>query len=475
MGGVIRSKDVSDVTPLPTLGSGSKFAATGGILTIEAFVGSAMDNARMGAVHYHVLSLLSAGYFIDIVDGITLGSLAPDLIRGGFATPIQIASVASATLIGQFIGAVGQGELGDRYGRKAIYQLNLLLFALTTIAGALAPNLFWLAVFRCLAGIGLGAELPMANAYAAEYAPKAIRGRFMAAMQLFGGAMAWPIGTLFVLAFHNSLGWRGVWIAVGGFALAVWAVRYSMPESPRWLVAHGQGMRALEVLKHIGLGASAPEVYRARETTQAQRKDPLVIVLERYRTRLVAGMICFTAFIGVTYGLAVWLPKMMADRGLTITQSLTYTFLMTLAFPCASIALLFTLERFGRRLSSIASFVLAGLSAVGFVNSHVDAMLMVTGFCMIFFLQTAGNSMVIIVAEVFPTSARATGFGLAQGVGRLGSALIVPAFLWIQTGLGINAVFASIAGVMVIAAAGVFLLGPETRGVSLDSLAPPAG
>jgi MFS transporter, putative metabolite:H+ symporter len=94
---------------------------------------------------------------------------------------------------------------------------------------------------------------------------------------------------------------------------------------------------------------------------------------------------------------------------------------------------------------------------------------------MIFFIQLAGNSMQIFASEIFPTNARASGFGFAQGAGRLGAAFIIPAILWIQTGYGISAVFISVAVALVIAAFTVKLLGPESRGMPLDELAPPTG
>src|SRR6185437_2132959 len=133
-----------------------------------------------------------------------------------------------------------------------------------------------------------------------------------------------------------------------------------------------------------------------------------------------------------------------------------------LAFPCASLCMMYALDHFGRKAKSIVSFVLAGAFAIGFANAVSDTMLLVVGFVMIFFIQLAGNSMQIFASEVFPTNARASGFGLAQGVGRLGTAFIIPGILWIQTGFGTGAVFGSIAVVLVIAAYAVTRLAPET-------------
>jgi MFS transporter, putative metabolite:H+ symporter len=443
--------------------------------TIEGFVGTAMDEASLSPVHYRVFALIAAGYFFDVMDYVILGSLVPDMVHSGFATSAQIAAVASATLFGLFVGTIGQGEFTDRFGRKTVYQFNLFLYGAATIAAAFSPNYVWLAALRFIAGIGLGAEQPLCFAYAGEFAPRNVRGRFIAGVQFIGGACSWPIATLFALSFRSTLGWRGCWIVIGACALIVFAFRFTLPESPRWLATHGQGGRALDLLKRMGIEGPRPGQRLLTAAASDSRSDPIGVVFRHYRARVIAGMICFVAFFGVALGLGTWLPKMMADRGMSITQSLVYTFGMTLAFPAASAFMMFALERFGRKRTSVTAFVFAGIFAILFVNAASDAVLLAIGFCMIFCIQLAGNSMQIFASEVFPTNARASGFGIAQGVGRLGTAFIIPAILWIQSRYGISAVFASIAAALVIAAVAVTMLGPESRGVALDALAPPEG
>jgi putative MFS transporter len=83
--------------------------------------------------------------------------------------------------------------------------------------------------------------------------------------------------------------------------------------------------------------------------------------------------------------------------------------------------------------------------AIVFANAATDLQLLIAGCIMIFFIQVAGNSMQIFASEVFPTNARASGFGWAAGVGRLATAGIIPAILWIQTGWGLTAVFVCLA------------------------------
>src|SRR6186713_2856110 len=134
--------------------------------TIEAYVGNALDEAKISPLHKRVIALIAAGYFFDVID---------------------------FTIFGMFIGTAGQGQFSDRFGRRFIYQFNLLLFGIFTILGALAPTVTLLIICRFIAGIGLGAEQPLAFAYAGEYAPKNIRGRILAIVHFIGGATVWPI------------------------------------------------------------------------------------------------------------------------------------------------------------------------------------------------------------------------------------------------------------------------------------------
>jgi MFS transporter, putative metabolite:H+ symporter len=441
--------------------------------TIEAFVGNSLDEAKISPLHIKVISLIAAGYFFDVIDYIVQGSLFPDMKASGFANEGGFALVVSMTTLGMFVGTCAQGEFSDRFGRRFVYQFNLLLFGVFTILGALAPSLTLLVACRFIAGLGLGAEQPLAFAYAGEYSPKRIRGRILAIIHFIGGACVWPISTLFVLAFRDQIGWRGVWICFGIGALIVWVFRFTLPESPRYLSTHGRGKEALDVLSRLGI--AGPKEPLTTDAASDTKSDPFAVVFSMFPKRVVAGMICFSAFFGVAIGLGSWLPGIMVERGFTITKSLTYTLGMNLAVPCASICMMYTLDKFGRKITSVCAFVGAGIMAIVFANAGTDTELLVAGFIMIFFVQVAGNAMQIFASEVFPTNARASGFGWAAGVGRLATAGIVPAILFIRTGFGLTAVFVSLAVVLLIAAVSVTQLGPEARQKSLDEIAPPTG
>jgi MFS transporter, putative metabolite:H+ symporter len=458
--------------------------AGGGAQTIEGFVNEALDNAKVSPLYRRVIALIAAGYFCDVIDYTIYGSLVPFIIKSGFGAA-DAAAIGSATIFGLALGTAGQGEFSDRFGRRFVYQFNLLFFGIFTILGAFATNVALLVICRFIAGIFLGAEQPLAFAYAGEWSPKRIRGRSLAIVHFIGGACVWPIGTGLVLLFGGMFAssavdpvaaghvWRGVWILIGVLALIVWVFRFTLPESPRYLATHGRGQEALDILGRMGIaGPTQPLSTGAASNT---RSDPFGVVFRMFPKRVIAGMICFTAFFGIAIGLGAWLPNIMNAKGFSITKSLQYLLAMNFAVPCASIFMMYALDKIGRKITSICTFVGAGIMAILFANAETAIWLMVVGFIMTFFVQVAGNAMQIFASEVFPTNARASGFGWASGVGRLATAFIMPTILWVQNGFGLMTVFVCLAALLFIAAIAVTQLGPEARQKSLDEIAPPTG
>jgi putative MFS transporter len=458
-------------------------ATPGGPQTVEGYVNAALDEAKISPLHKRVVALIAAGYFCDVIDFSIFGALVPFIIKSGIGGAADAALIGSATIFGIALGTIGQGELSDRFGRRFIYQFNLLLFGIFTILGALSPNVTLLVICRVIAGLGLGAEQPLAFTYAGEYAPKAIRGRILAIVHFIGGACVWPIGTGLVLGFSAYFAagdaasaayvWRGVWILIGVLALVVWVFRFTLPESPRYLATHGRGDEAIKVLGRLGI--AGPTQPLSSDAASNTKSDPFSVVFSKFPVRVVAGMICFTAFFGIAIGFTAWLPNIMAGKGFTVTKSLQYTLAMNFAVPCASLFMMYALDKFGRKITSICAFLAAGVMAMVFANAATPIELMVIGFIMFFFVQVAGNAMQIFTSEVFPTNARASGFGWAAGVGRLATAFIMPTILWVQNGWGLTTVFACLATLLFVAAVSVTQLGPEARQKSLDEIAPPTG
>jgi|SRR5579864_1407920 len=438
--------------------------------SIVAYVDKTLDEAKLGPLHYRVLWLVSFAYFFDVIDFTITGALIPNILQSKFftdATPIP-----SAALFGLFVGALGQGEFTDRYGRKVVLQLGILIYSIATIGAALAPTPTLFLIGRFIAGIGLGTTQPLCFAYAAEFAPKINRGRTTAFMQLIGGACVWPIGTLFALYFLPVIDWRGIWVVIGIGGLVVLLFTVGLPESPRWLVTHGQGRGALDLLVRMGLRSPGEKEDFLTDAIADIRSDPMGVVFRQYRGRIIASMICFVAFFTAALGLGAWLPNLLATRGYGIPKALTVVLGMQLAFPLSSLFMMYALESIGRVKTAASAFVLATVFAIVFYYSSSVTMVIIIGFCVTFFSQLAGNSMQIFTSEVFPTNARASGFGIAQAGGRFGSAISVYVIGFLAS-FGLGYVMTGIAILLLIGAVAVTFISRETKGLALDTIAPP--
>jgi MFS transporter, putative metabolite:H+ symporter len=446
--------------------------------SLTSFVSESLDESEFTKYHWRVLALIVAGLFFDLFDIGILGSLVPDMLKGGFVQPGQVALIASATFLGVLVGSVGQGELTDRFGRKTVYQANLLIYGLATLAAATSTNYVILAVWRFVAGFGLGAEIPLAYAYAAEFAPKRIRGRVLSLVNLLGGSIAIPLGLLFALAFRDHIGWRGTFVVIGVAALIIFLLRIGLPESPRWLAAKGRTQAALAVLRRMNIEAKPDQLLTATDTT-INSEDPILQVFRRYPRRIFSFMgSLFCISVGI-YVIATWLPALMGRQGYGIEQSLKFSLVVTCAFPLSSVALIFLLDRFGRMRTVISAFLLASLSTLIFMGAtgagYALPILMLLGFLMAFFIDVAGNTLILMSGELFPTGARSSGGGLGLGAGRVGAILASYVVVGSIDYYGVPGVYVALSGILLLGAISAVVLKIDLEldpaGQSLEEIA----
>ena len=163
-------------------------------------------------------------------------------------------------------------------------------------------------------------------------------------------------------------------------------------------------------------------------------------------------MICFTAFFGVAIGLGAWLPNIMNAKGFTITKSLQYTLAMNFAVPCASIFMMYALDKFGRKITSVCAFIGAGIMAMVFCQAGTP--IAADGRRLRHDLLRAGRRQFDADLRVgsVPDQRAGVRLRLGSGVGRLATAFIMPTILWVQNGYGLTTVFVCLAILLVIAA-----------------------
>src|SRR5471032_534425 len=161
-----------------------------------------------------MLALISAGAVVDAFDIYLAGGVVAAMTKEGFSTLAQNAAFMSSTFVGMFLGAILAGIVGDRFGRRASYQANLLIFGLASLAAFFAPNILVLTGLRFLMGVGLGAELVVAAATLGEFIPAVHRGRWGAFLSMIVAA-GLPLASWLGYFLIPTFGWRWMFVVAG--------------------------------------------------------------------------------------------------------------------------------------------------------------------------------------------------------------------------------------------------------------------
>jgi MFS transporter, putative metabolite:H+ symporter len=435
-----------------------------------------LDRLPIGSFHRRILYLIGAGMFLDYFDAMLQGSVLGALTASRWSTLNLNAQFISATFLGMLIGSFLSGVLGDRYGRRFTYQVNLLIIGVTSLAAAFAPSMRWLIGFRLIMGLGLGAEIVIGYSTLTEFVPPRQRGRWLAWLALITDS-AVAVSALAGYFVIPRFGWRPMFALAGVGALVVWKARAKMPESPRWLESMGRMEEADRIMGGIEAEACGilpePEIGDAGE---APSRAGLSILFSRavIRRTLLGSLITVTINV-VLYGLLSWLPTFMVMQRLGVSESLRYTMLMSLGAPIGPLIACFLADRVGRRISlAAASVIAAGLGAVYALVSSVQAATVVGFFLFLALYLVVALGLASYVPELFPTSYRLRGSGVCMTAGRAAAAMVPWFTVWAYRRGGIAFILEVFCGLLLLQGLAVLLFGINTENRSLEALAPGA-
>ncbi|WJR77416.1 MFS transporter [Bradyrhizobium sp. NP1] len=441
---------------------------------ISVNAGARLDRLPIGRFHWRMLALIGAGMFLDAFDIYLAGGVLGAVLKEGWSTLELNATFVSATFVGMTLGAWFSGILGDRYGRRFSYQVNLAIFGLASLAAAFAPSMGFLIAARFVIGIGLGAEIVVGYATLTEFVPAASRGRWIGLLavitnfSLFASSM---VGLWVIPAF----GWRAMFVIVGVLAMVVWLARKSMPESPRWLAAHGRAAEAEAILADIEaeaarkgpLPAVAPETRKEAEDGSVWR-----LFAPPYLSRTLLGSLLHIVVGFSLYGFIGWLPTFLIKGGHSVVSSLGYTTLMSLGGPVGSLIGLVLADLIGRKASIVGSSLAAAALGVAYPFMPDGPALVAVGFLLvsaIYVMLATGFAM--HVPELFPTRYRLRGTAICATAGRITTALVQFAVVAIFAWQGLFGVLMTLAGVLVFQAVVFLCFGFETKGRALEEVA----
>ncbi|WP_039923435.1 MFS transporter [Amycolatopsis decaplanina] len=432
---------------------------------------------------------------IFLIGGLGYMFDAWDVALNGFLTPLVGAEfglsagakglVATANLIGMAVGAVAWGTVADRIGRKRAFSVTLLLFALFSVLGALAPNVETFLALRFLAGIGLGGCIPVDYAIVSEFSPRRHRGRVLSAMDGW-----WPIGTTLAAVTATLLlpvqgNWRWMLVLMILPALLLFWVRRGVPESPLYLVRKGREAEARAVIDDLVRRTGAtPEPYSVPPAVVEDTRGGAVAAafdqLRRvwaFNPRITA--VAWSLFISVMlvyYAALSWMPSILRAQGFGEIAAFASTALMNATGIVGVAVAVLLVDKVGRKRIIMVAGPLTALSLVVFsllLESPAAAVVAIGAFGL--FALVVIPVMYAYVSELYPTELRASGFGWASSSSRAitGFApLLFGSVLWPVLGLPLTF---TVLGVLVVAAVVFMMTGaPETRGRELDRIVDPA-
>ncbi|QKJ19530.1 MFS transporter [Microbacterium hominis] len=446
-------------------------------------VAARLDALPFTRRHLRVLTGSGIGWALDAMDvGLISFILAALAVQWQLA-PGETAWIASIGFVGMAVGAGLGGLLADRFGRRQVFALTLLVYGLATGASALVGGLAALLVLRFLVGLGLGAELPVASTYVSEFAPARMRGRLIVILEAFW-AVGWTAAALigyFVIPLSDD-GWR--WAFALGALPAAYAliVRWGLPESPRWLARRGRITEAERIVAEFAEAApaastslppsrttQAPAEIRGAQRVGEFRGAQRVRALwqRELRGRTASLWLVWFCVNFSYYGAFIWIPSILVAQGYDLVRSFGFTLVITLAQLPGYAAAAWLIEVWGRRLTLSVFLVGSAVAAVLFGTAAAPAAIIAAGMALSFFNLGAWGALYAVTPETYPTSLRATGAGWAAGVGRIASIVAPLTVPWLLGIGGAPTLFVVFAVFFAVAAAGAWGLA-DHRGRALD-------
>jgi len=443
-------------------------------------VGRKLDALPLGRFHYRLTGLIVGGLFVDQFDNYITGGVLGAAIKEGWSTMSANALFISAGTAGMTLGSIAAGWIGDRYGRRFSFQMNLLIFGVFSFAAAAAPTMGWLTVARFLMGLGMGAEFVIAFAMLSEFVPPKTRGRWQASLAVISN------GAVFVSSLCGFLiiphyGWRWVFVIAGIAAIVVWALRKSLPESPRWLESKGRTAEAERIVDDIvhELGLSAAPVGTApaaapAAAAAAPAEVPFgALFAPPILRRTLLAIILMTMGLTVSYGYTNWLPTFFIKQGMSLNTSIGFTVVMSLGGTLGALVAFAASDKVDRKPSLTVIGICALVFGILFAQGQSVLWINIFGLlllCSLFAFTTL--SIAVYMPELFATEYRTRGAGIAFTCARIGIVVTPFPIVWAFDFGGLGAVTTMFSVFLVIALIALWLLGVETRAKPLEETAP---
>ena len=381
------------------------------------------------------------GYAMDGFDLLILGFMLRAISADLGLSPPQAGSLVTWTLIGAVAGGIGFGVLSDYYGRVRVLTWTILLFAVFTGLGAVAQGYWDLLIYRTIAGLGLGGEFGIGMTLVAETWPAPLRARACSYVGL-----GWQAGVLAAALVTPALlpviGWRGMFV-----------------------VGLVPGLLAFAVRSHVG----EPKLFLEAMKAPRTRMPVAMLMKDAATAKITLGMLILCAVQNFGYyGLMIWLPSYLSGKfGFSLTQSAVWTMATVLGMAFGILVFGIFADKVGRRPAFLTFQAGAFVMVLVYSQLSDPTALLIGGAVMGVFVNGMLGGYGTLLAELYPTEARATAqnvlFNLGRGVGGFGP-LVIGA---LAVSYSFSTAIALLATVYVLDIIATLTLIPERKGQPL--------
>jgi len=430
-----------------------------------------MDEEKLNRFHWRMIVTAGMGFFTDAYDLFIIGVVTAILMPIWHLTIAQLALLNGASLASAAFGAVVFGWLADKFGRKKMYGIEILILFIGALLSAVSPSFTWLLISRILVGFGIGGDYPSSAVVVSEYANRKNRGFLVLlvfAMQALGLVVG-PLFACFFLAVHipDDVVWR-LLLALGAIpAASVFYLRRTIQESPSYVLSKKLPLEVSRVVSDLA----------GYKTAMNGGYKPQRLFSKRWLKCLVgtagAWFLLDVAFYGNGVS-SILIMDTIHPHG-TI---LSHTLLSTLIFLCFAVPGYFFaakyVDKIGRKTLQMLGFAVMAccylaIALIPNINNMIVLFIAIFGLGF-FFVNFGPNATTFLIpSEIFPTNIRARAHGISAAVGKIGAfvgAFFLPLVL---KHFGMSVTMGLVA---VVSFFGIFitLLVPEMKGVSLEAV-----
>jgi len=428
----------------------------------------------MSKATWGILFLVGIGWMFDAMDQGMVSGVIAAIGSDWELSKYELSWLTSSGIMGMIVGAALSGAISDRIGRRAVILYTLLIYSIGSFLCGISTEYWMLLVFRFLTGFGLGGELPAASTLVSEISPLKSRGRNVVILESFW-AWGWIAASLVAYLVIPVYGWRAAFFVGAVPALFAAALRYKVPESPRYLELNGRKDEAERIVSDLEKAAGV-EPQPSDDVDIEVEKRPwyqeflMLWKKENLRSTAVLWVIWFGINFGY-YGFVLWTPSLLVDQGFDIVRSFGFTVIMCLAQLPGYFSAAYFVEKIGRKPTLVVYFAGTALASWFFGHADSEMAILAAGCLLYFFALGAWGCVYSYTPEVYPTDVRGSGTGWASAFGRIGAFIapfIVPVlYSMFGTEQGFIMVFMVLAGAFALVALVILIFGRETKGLSL--------